>query len=92
MKSGALDLSKPGNMVAFMPKRPAALVDAKDDRITLAVKIPSIASNRRSSGPWRWSRRWWACGPSDKDDHLDVHFKADLGGVAAAVAAARNGV
>ena len=33
IKSGALDLSKPGNLVAFMPKRPAALVDAKDDRI-----------------------------------------------------------
>ena len=31
LKSGALDLSKPGNLVAFMPKRPPMLVDAKDE-------------------------------------------------------------
>src|SRR4051794_13607857 len=46
LKSGALDLSKPGNLVAFMPKRPAALVEAKDDRITLDLaKIPAIGGN-----------------------------------------------
>src|SRR5690349_20527778 len=27
VQSGALDLSKPGNLVAFIPKRPAAIVD-----------------------------------------------------------------
>jgi hypothetical protein len=93
VKSGALDLSKPGNLVAFMPKRPAALVDAKDDRITLdLMKIPSIASNPKVK------RALAVVTPvvgvraiKTKDDHLDVHFKADLGGVAAAVAAARNG-
>jgi len=94
VKSGALDLSKPGNLVAFMPKRPAALVDAKDDRITLdLMKIPSIANNPKVK------RALAVVTPvvgvraiKTKDDHLDVHFKADLGGVAAAVAAARNGV
>src|SRR5262245_31592359 len=46
IKSGALDLSKPGNLVAFMPKRPAALVDAKDDRVVLdLMKVPSISEN-----------------------------------------------
>ncbi|MEJ7732707.1 MAG: hypothetical protein WKG00_26340 [Polyangiaceae bacterium] len=93
VKSGALDLSKPGNLVAFMPKRPAALVDAKDDRITLdLMKVPSIANNPRVK------RALAVVTPivgvraiKTKDDHLDVHFKADLGGVAAAVAAARNG-
>jgi hypothetical protein len=94
IKSGALDLSKPGNLVAFMPKRPAALVDAKDDRITLdLMKVPSIAGNPKVK------RALAVVTPvvgvraiKTKDDHLDVHFKADLGGVAAAVAAARNGV
>jgi len=28
VKSGALDLSKPGNLVKFIPKRPAAIVEA----------------------------------------------------------------
>jgi hypothetical protein len=89
--SGALDLSKPGNLVAFMPKRPAALVDAKDDRIWLdLMKIPSFAANPRVT------RALAVITPvvgvraiKTKDDHLDVHLSADLGGVPAAIAAVR---
>lgn len=48
VKSGALDLSKPGNLVGVLPKRPAAIVDAKDDRITVdLMKVPKIAANKR---------------------------------------------
>lgn len=48
LKSGALDLSKPGNLVNFMPKRPPALVEAKDDRIVLdLMKVPKIAENEK---------------------------------------------
>jgi hypothetical protein len=47
VKSGALDLSKPGNLVAFMPKRPAALVDAADDRLVVDLaKLPKLARSR----------------------------------------------
>jgi hypothetical protein len=89
IKSGALDLSKPGNLVAFMPKRPAALIDAKDDRIVVdLMKVEKIASNPRL-------RRALAVvtpvvgvkAIKTKDDHLDVYFRADLGGVPAAWAA-----
>jgi hypothetical protein len=38
LKSGALDLSRPGNLAAFMPKRPPMLVDAVDDRIVLDLR------------------------------------------------------
>jgi hypothetical protein len=92
IKSGALDLSKPGNLVAFMPKRPAALVDAKDDRIVLdLMKVPAIGENGRTK------RILTILTPvlgvraiRTKDDHLDVHFKADLSGVPAAFAAVRS--
>ncbi len=48
VKSGALDLSKPGNLVKFIPKRPAAIVDAHDDRIVLdLMKVPALAENKR---------------------------------------------
>jgi hypothetical protein len=48
VKSGALDLSKPGNLVKFIPKRPKAIVDAHDDRIVLELMhIPAIAENKR---------------------------------------------
>jgi hypothetical protein len=48
LKSGALDLSKPGNLAAYMPKRPAMLVEARDDRVVLdLMKHPKIAKDER---------------------------------------------
>lgn len=48
LKSGALDLSKPGNLVAYMPKRPAMLVEARDDRITLDLfRHPKLRDDAR---------------------------------------------
>jgi hypothetical protein len=91
IKSGALDLSKPGNLVAFMPKRPAALIDAKDDRIVLdLMKVPSIADNERIRRALRVVTPVVGVRAiQTKDDHLDVHFKADLFGLTTAIAAAR---
>ena len=92
IKSGALDLSKPGNLVAFMPKRPAALVEAKDDKVVLdLMKVPSLASNPKLK------RTLAVMTPvmgiraiKTKDDHFDIHLKAKLSGISAAVAAARS--
>ncbi len=48
LKSGALDLSKPGNLVAYMPKRPPILVEARDDRIVLDLfRHPKLAQDPR---------------------------------------------
>lgn len=48
IKSGALDLSKPGNLVKFIPKRPEAIVEAEGDRIVVdLMKVPKIAQNPR---------------------------------------------
>ncbi|MGK4005515.1 hypothetical protein WMF31_23015 [Sorangium sp. So ce1036] len=92
--SGAIDLSKPGNLVSFLPRRPAALIDAKDDRFTLdLLKIPALGRNRTVARALR------ICAPvlgvralKTKDDHLDVHLKAIPSGITAAIAAARSGV
>lgn len=91
IKSGALDLSKPGNLVNFIPKRPALLVDAKDDRITLdLMKLPKLAENPKLKKilavavPVVGLRAI-----RTRDDHLDLHFRATLAGVPEAVAAAR---
>lgn len=46
IKSGALDLSKPGNLAKFMPKRPAVLVEAHDDIIVIdLMQNPKFAEN-----------------------------------------------
>jgi hypothetical protein len=48
LKSGALDLSKPGNLAAYMPKRPPMLVEARDDRVVLdLMKHPKIGGDAR---------------------------------------------
>lgn len=48
IKSGALDLSKPGNLAKFMPKRPAVLVEAHDDIVVLdLMQNPKFAANDR---------------------------------------------
>ncbi len=48
IKSGALDLSKPGNLAKFMPKKPAVLVEAHDDIVVLdLMQNPKFASNDR---------------------------------------------
>lgn len=46
LSSGAIDLSKPGNLVAFLPKKPALLVDADGDRLVLdLMKLRSLRDN-----------------------------------------------
>jgi hypothetical protein len=46
IKSGVLDLSKPGNVVKVLPKRPAFIVEAGGDRIVLdLLKVPALAKN-----------------------------------------------
>ncbi len=51
IKSGALDLSKPGNLAKFMPKRPAVLAEAHDDIIVLdLMQVPKFAENDRVRG------------------------------------------
>jgi hypothetical protein len=48
IKSGALDLSKPGNLVKFIPKRPPAIVEADGERIVLdLMKMPKLARDGR---------------------------------------------
>ncbi len=48
IKSGALDLSKPGNLVNFMPSRPDVLIEAHDDLVVLdLMKNPKLAGNFR---------------------------------------------
>ena len=51
IKSGALDLSKPGNLAKFMPKKPPVLVEAHDDIIVLdLMQSPKFAENEKVRG------------------------------------------
>jgi hypothetical protein len=46
IKSGALDLSKPGNLIKFIPKRPPMIVEAEGDRVVVdLLLVPQLAGN-----------------------------------------------
>ncbi len=46
IKSGALDLSKPGNLLKFLPNRPPFILEAEGERIVVdLLKVPALASN-----------------------------------------------
>jgi hypothetical protein len=45
IRSGTLDLSRVASLVAYLPSRPAALVEAVDDRLVLdLLKVPKWAN------------------------------------------------
>lgn len=92
IKSGALDLSKPGNLVKFLPKRPPAIVEADGDRIVLdLMKVPAVADN------WRLRKALAIVTPvinvraveTDRD-HLYVALRASPLGLPRAIAAIRG--
>jgi hypothetical protein len=46
LKSGVLNLSKPASMLNFIPKRPPAILEAKDDRFVIdLLRVPQVAGN-----------------------------------------------
>jgi hypothetical protein len=91
IKSGALDLSKPGNFVKFVPKRHAAIVEAEGDRIVVdLMKVPKIASNRRLRRLLSVVFPVLNVRAIETDrDHLYVALKASPSGIARALDAIR---
>jgi hypothetical protein len=92
IKSGALDLSKPGNLVKFLPKRPPAIVEADEDRIVVdLMMVPAVANNQGL-------RRLLAIvtpvvnvrAVETDRDHLYVAFRASPRGLPRAFAALRG--
>jgi hypothetical protein len=91
LKSGALDLSKPGNLANMLPK-PPALVEARDDILVLdLMKVPKLAENARLR------RLLGVVTPVFEirdvrvaDDHLILSWRPRPAGVLSAVAALRS--
>ena len=92
IKSGALDLSKPGNLVKFLPKRPPAIVEADGDRIVVdLMKVPAIADNGRLRKALAIVTPVMAVRAIETDgDHVYVALRAIPRGLPRAVAALRE--
>jgi hypothetical protein len=92
IKSGALDLSKPGNLVKFLPKRPPSIVEADGDRLVIdLMKVPAIADNRRLRQALSIVTPVVAVRAIETDrDHLYLALRAIPRGLPRAVAALRD--
>lgn len=92
VRSGALDLSKPGNVVKFLPKRPAAIIEAEGDRIVLdLMQVPKIAANKALRKALSIVSPVLGIGAIETDgDHLYVKLKATPAGLGEAIDAIRR--
>ena len=92
IKSGALDLSKPGNLLKFLPKRPPAVVEADGDRIVIdLMKVPAIAGNAALRRVLAIVTPVVNVRAVETDrDHLYVAFRAIPKGLPQAIAAMRG--
>lgn len=78
LRSGALDLSKPGNLVHYMPKRPPLLVEARDDRIVIDLLLHEKFAKSRSFKRWvgRITPLLTLHAIETDSSHLDVALRA----------------
>jgi hypothetical protein len=92
IKSGALDVSKPGNLAAHLPDLPPVIVEAKDNRLAIdLMRDPKLASNplvQRFVGVL--TSFVTVHRVETDDDHLDVAFRALPSGVRGPVSAVRR--
>jgi hypothetical protein len=91
IQSGALDLTKFGNLVAVMPRRPAFLVEAKGDRVVVDLKRHKAFKGARVETLLRLiTPLVTVTGVATDPEHLDVELGLFERGVAAAVASWRS--
>lgn len=92
IKSGALDLSKPGNLAKFMPKRSPVLVEAHDDIIVLdLMQDPKFAENHKVRGVLgTLTPVVQVSGLSTEGDFLILQLRASPFGIPRALSAARQ--
>jgi hypothetical protein len=92
IKSGVLDLSKPGNVVKVLPKRPPAIVDASGDRIVLdLMKVPALQRNPRFKRALAVLSPVLGIRSIETDgEHLYIALRATPRGLSEAVSAAMN--
>lgn len=92
LKSGALDLSQPGNLAAYMPKRPAVLVDAKGDSVVVdLMKHPKLSTDPRVGKLLTLLTPLFVLDRVEtQDEHLDLQFSAFPEGVVEAWDALRH--
>ena len=91
IRSGALDLTKLGNLIAVMPKRPAYLVEAKGDRVVVDLKrLPALSTDRAELLLRLITPIITVTGIGTESEHLDLELALFEAGFRAAIEAFRD--
>ena len=92
IKSGALDLSKPGNLVKFVPKKPPAVVEAEGDRVVIdLMKVPKLANDPRVKRALAFVSPILGIRAIETDrDHLYIKLRASPAGLPEALGKLRT--
>lgn len=81
LRSGALNLSRPGDLVSYLPQRPAFLVEAKGDRFQLdLLKLPNLPQERARKILAALAPLVGVTTIRTADDHIDVALDPLPGG------------
>lgn len=91
IRSGALDLTKLGNLIAVMPKRPKYLVEAKGERVVIDLKrLPALSTERAELLLRLITPIVTVTAIGAESEHLDVKLALFEAGVRAAIEAFRD--
>lgn len=87
IRSGTLDLSRVASLVAYMPSRPLALIEAVDDRVVIdLMKLPQAANDSRVQSLIGLAAKIAAVeSVRIVDDRLEVAFQPLPGGLHAII-------
>lgn len=87
IRSRTLDLSRVASLVAYLPSRPSALIDAMDDRLVFdLMKVPQISQDARVHTVLRLVSGILAVDDvCVNQDHLEIGFHPLLSGVKALI-------
>jgi len=81
LRSGALNLSRPGDLVSYLPQRPAFLIEAKGDKFQLdLLKLPSLSQERARKIVAALAPLVGVTAIRTADDHIDVALDPLPGG------------
>lgn len=91
LRSGALDVSRPGDLLSYMPKKPAFILEAKGDRFTLdLLALPALARDPARKIVLAVAALLAIDAVQTEDAHLDIALRALPRGAAGAVTELRR--
>lgn len=86
IQSGSLDTSRPGDLLSFIPQKPAVILEARGDRFRLdLMKLPSLSRDRAKNLVRALAPLLTIRSVRTEDDHVDIAIVPLPSGPSAAV-------